>query len=382
MLPVPARLGAFYFAYFAYVGAYVPYFAIYLAAQGFDAREIALVLGMPQLARIVAPGFWGWLADRWAPRHPSASRTIVVFSCAVIALAFAALGWVQDFGAVLALIVAMSLLSCGAMPLVEAIALASLRGGAGGYGPVRLWGSIGFIVAVLGCGAWLDARTAADALRPIALLAFGTLVASLLLPQGPALPSGQAGGRLVAALLRRGVPALFGACFCMAVAHGALYAFYSIHLDRAGYGKTLIGLMWTLGVVAEVLVFLYLPGLLRRFTLHAILGASLALAAVRFGAIGWGVESVALLAAAQILHAGTFGAFHAASVAAVQKLFPGSLHARGQALYSSLSYGLGGLAGTLLAGWTWDALGPALTFSISAVFGLAGLGLVMWKVRL
>jgi PPP family 3-phenylpropionic acid transporter len=178
------------------------------------------------------------------------------------------------------------------------------------------------------------------------------------------------------------VPALFGACFCMAVAHGALYAFYSIHLDRAGYGKALIALMWTLGVVAEVLVFLYLPGLLRRFTLRALLGGSLALGAIRFVAIGWGVESLALLAAVQLLHAATFGAFHAASVAAVQKMFPGSLQARGQALHSSLAYGLGGLVGALLAGWSWDSLGPAPTFSISGAFCLAGFALVLWRVRL
>ena len=382
MLPVPVRLGVFYFAYFAYLGGYVPYFALYLAAQGFDAGQIALLLGTPQLARIVAPGFWGWLADRLAFHRRDAVRAIVVFSTAVIALAFHSLTAVQSFAGVLAVLAAMSLLSAGALPLVEAIALSTLRGSAAGYGPVRLWGSIGFVAAVLGAGAWLESRSASAALAPIALLASLAFGASLLLPRAPRLQPERSATPLRAALARPGATALLGAGFCMAVAHGALYGFYSIHLDRAGYGKTMIGLMWTLGVVAEVVVFLYLPALLRRFTLHAILGCSLALAALRFTVIGWGAGSLALLACAQLLHAATFGAYHAASIAAIQKLFAGSLQARGQALHSSMSYGLGGFSGMLLAGWTWEMQGPELTFSVSAIFGLAGLGLVAWKVRL
>ena len=113
MLPVPVRLGVFYFAYFAYLGGYVPYFALYLAAQGFDAGQIALLLGTPQLARIVAPGFWGWLADRLAFHRRDAVRAIVVFSTAVIALAFHSLTAVQSFAGVLAVLAAMSLLSAG-----------------------------------------------------------------------------------------------------------------------------------------------------------------------------------------------------------------------------------------------------------------------------
>jgi len=180
---------------------------------------------------------------------------------------------------------------------------------------------------------------------------------------------------------RSDVLAFFGACMCMAAAHGAMYAFYSIYLEAAGYSKAMIGALWTLGVVAEVVVFLRLPQLMRRFSLRALLIASFLCAAVRFAAIGWAVDMLAVLAVAQLLHAATFGAFHAASIAAVHRLFPGRIAGRGQALYSSLTYGVGGAAGTLLAGWTWESLGATPSFLLSAIFGAVGAALIAWKFR-
>lgn len=376
MTPEP-RLQAYFFAYFLYVGALVPYFALYLAARGFGAGEIAAVLAMPQLARVAAPAFWGWLADR-----TGAARGIVVFSAAVLVAGYALLPWIDGVTAVAALMLAMSLLSAGALPIVEALTLGALGARTERYGPIRLWGSVGFILAVLATGAWLDARAPQSLLAVVLPLAALSLAASLALPaRHVSLGAGRADERLLAVLARPEVLAFFGASLCMNVAHGALYAFYSIYLEAEGYSKTAIGVLWTLGVLAEIVLFLLLPRLLRRFSLRAVLAASFACAVVRFLAIGWGVHSVVLLAAAQLLHAATFGVFHAASVATVHRLFPGALAARGQAFYSCIAFGLGGAVGSLAAGWTWTALGASASFAVSALFALAGAILVAWKLR-
>jgi PPP family 3-phenylpropionic acid transporter len=187
--------------------------------------------------------------------------------------------------------------------------------------------------------------------------------------------------RLADVLRRVEVRAFFAACFCMAAAHGALYGFFSLHAQALGYSKSAIGALWTLGVLAEIGVFLAWPRLTRRWSLRLLLVASFLCAGARFLAIGWGTHLLALLIVAQLLHAATFGVHHAASVAAVQRLFPGRLHATGQTLYSSLSYGLGGGAGLLAAGWTWEALGAGASFTLSAAFALAGAALVTWRVR-
>jgi PPP family 3-phenylpropionic acid transporter len=179
-------------------------------------------------------------------------------------------------------------------------------------------------------------------------------------------------------LRRPAVVAFLAACFFMAAAHGPFYFFYSIHLVDAGYGKTLVGALWSLGVVAEIVVFVYMPRLQQVFPLRAILLASLAIAVVRFLLIGWAVDSLALLVAAQLMHAATFGAFHAGGVAMLNRWFAPQHQARVQALYGSISFGAGGLFGGLIAGQTWDGLGPALTFSLGAGFAAIG-WLLMWR---
>jgi len=367
-MPAALRLAAFYFAYFAYVGAFTPYFPVYLAGRGLQPTEIATVLAMPQLARIFAPTFWGWLADR-----ADARRAVVVASCAALAAGFAAMPYVPGFAGITALVAVTSIMAAGGLPLVEAITLSALAGRSGGYGPIRLWGSIGFIVAVLLVGAWLDGHASASLAAVFLALALAALAASVALPGGGS-ASPRSGDNIGAAAGRatQSVRLLIGAGFCMAVAHGALYAFFTLHLQRLGYSGKAIGALWTLGVLAEIVVFLYLPALFRRFTLAAILLVSLLAAVVRFAAIGWAAGYLAVLVVAQLLHAATFGAFHAASVAAVHRLFPAARHARGQALFSSLAYGGGGASGALIAGWGWEAGGPALTFSLAA--GSAAIG--------
>lgn len=371
------RLSAFFFAYFLYVGALVPYFALYLAARGYGAGQIAVVLAMPQLARVVAPAFWGWLADR-----TGAARAIVIFSAGAVLAGFTLLHVLDGFAAVVVIMLLMSLLAAGAMPLVEALTLGSLEGRTERYGPIRLWGSVGFVVAVLGTGAWLDAHPPQSLIGVVIVLAALTLAVSFVVPAGRVAAAGAPGeGRLLAVLRHPEVMAFLAACFCMNAAHGALYAFYSIHLEALGYSKTAIGVLWTLGVLAEIVLFLFLPRLLRRVSLRTLLAASGALAGLRFALIGWGAHSVALLVLAQLLHAATFGAYHAASVALVHRMFPGALAARGQTLHSSVSYGLGGGAGTLLAGWSWESLGPESSFLLSALAGLLATALILWRVR-
>jgi len=375
-MTVSARLGAYYFAYFAYVGVLAPYFSLWLAGQGYGARQMALILAMPQIARVFAPAIWGWIADRtgW-------QRGIVIFAAAAVLGGFSALYLARGVVEVAAVMLVLSVLASGSMPLVEAAALAATRARPGSYGPVRLWGSVGFILAVLGAGVWLDRHDVSTILDIVVGLAAVVCLAAFGIPSREPHPASARAARLGPVLVRADVLAFFGACVCNAVAHGALYAFLSIHLEAAGYSKGSIGTLWTLGSAAEIAVFVFLPQLMRRYSLRFLLIASFVCVAVRFLLIGWAVDVLGLLVFAILLHAATFGLFHAASLAAVHRIFTGRLEARGQALYASLTYGVGGAAGTLIAGWTWDTLGPGLTFTVSALAGAIGALLVAWKLR-
>jgi PPP family 3-phenylpropionic acid transporter len=366
-LPLPLRLASFYFAYFAYLGAFVAYFPLYLASRGLQAGEIAFVLALPPIARVFAPAVWGWIADR-----SGAQRGVVVFACFANAVCFALLPLTAEVAVLASLIALMSLLSAGAMPLVETITLGSLAGQSGAqlgkYGPIRLWGSIGFIAAVAAGGVALDRAPVAALPYALVALSVASLAVAAALPAGHAHAAPRAAPLQVTPAMR----SLLAAGFCMAAAHGTLYAFLTLHLERVGYSATLIGALWTLGVLAEIVVFLFLPQLFRRHALSAILFAAFACAALRFLAIGWLPDELWILVLAQLLHAATFGAHHSASVAAVQRVFPQAAHGRGQALFSSLGYGAGGAAGALIAGLAWEAAGPGMAFSASAAMALIG----------
>jgi PPP family 3-phenylpropionic acid transporter len=151
-----------------------------------------------------------------------------------------------------------------------------------------------------------------------------------------------------------------------------LYAFLSLHLEALGYSGAMMGVLWTVGVAAEIVVFFYLPQLFRRYALSAILVASLACAVVRFLAIGWAAHELWIVLLAQLLHAATFGSFHAASVAAAHRIFPAGAQARGQTLLSSIGYGAGAAVGTVVAGWAWEAGGASLAFTVAALAALLG----------
>ncbi len=364
------RLAAFYFAYFAFVGGFAPYFSLYLQSLGMSALEIGVLLSLMQLMRIFAPNVWAGFADR------SGARVMLLRAAIAAAmLVWCGVFFTHAFWGLFAALALLAFFTSAALPLFETLVFAHLRDDLGRYGPLRVWGSIGFIFAVLGMGAILDAHPV-QVLTVLLLVPLAGLLGLAFSLRDTAVEARHGADQSVWPLLRRPeVAGLFAACFLMSVAHGPFYTFYSIHLADAGYGKSLIGTLWALGVIAEIAVFMLMPRLLKRYSPAAILVASFACAVVRFAAIGWGVNSLAVLAIAQLLHALTFGAYHAAALGLVNEWFQGGQRARGQAMYMSLSFGAGGMVGGMASGLAWEPLGAAWTFTAGSV--CAALGLVL-----
>ena len=367
------RLSGYYFFYFAFIGAFSPYFGLYLQSLNFSAWDIGLLMSQMQLMRLFGPNLWGWLADHFG------HRLAIVRLAGFVGLAgFTAFFWLDRLPGMLLAMAILAFFWSAALPLVETLTLDHLREERGRYSRIRLWGSVGFIVAVLGAGAILEGRPPAGILPVCWAILLGILVFALILPEANAGVPTRAVPPIGDILRLSKVRALFLACFAMSAAHGAFYVFYSIHLADNGYGTTAVGLLWSLGVVAEIGVFIGMARLSRSFSLRAILLASFAAAVLRFAIMGWCVESVAMMVFGQLLHGLTFGAFHASAIAAVGQLFPGRAQGRGQALYSSISFGAGGLLGALISGWTWDDWGAGWTFTLGSGFALAGFVLV-WR---
>ncbi len=370
------RLAGFYFVYFLMLGGVAPYFSLYLKKLGFSAVQIGILLALMPLARVFAPNAWAWIAD-----HRGARRPLVRMATAAAALSCAGLLVANSFGSLFAVILVLNVFWCAALPLVEATTLGHLKGRLGDYGRIRVWGSVSFVLSVVAIGQLLD-RIGMLWLPVMLVILFSLCAAAAwALPVDQVPPHHEEHMRLRQIMRQPEVVALFAACFLMALAHGPYNTFYSIHLVENGYSKSWVGWLWALSVVAEVFVFLLMPRLMQRFTIPSIISFSLGCAVVRFLIIGWAPQSMALIALAQVMHAATFGAYHAAALAAIHHLFRGRTQARGQALYTSIGFGAGGALGGLASGWLWQHAGPALTFSFASGAALLALLVVVGRLR-
>ncbi|MDO9273521.1 MAG: MFS transporter [Rugosibacter sp.] len=367
-------LSAWYFWYFAFVGVFQPYFSLYLQSLAMSAGRIAVLMSLGQMIRLVAPMFWGWLAD-----HTGQRVKIVVMSLGAALVSFSAIFLTRDFLGLLLSLTILHFFWSASLPLVEALTLAHLTDHPERYGRIRLWGSVGFIFAVLGMGWLLDIVPITLLLWVSWALLLGTVFSALLLKEAV---SGaiHTASSLRMVLSQPKVVFLLVAGLFMIAAHGALYVFYSIHLVAHGYGKTMVGLLWTLGVVAEIIVFLLMPRIAQGISLRHLLLLCFALAVLRFMLIGWQVDSLIWLLFAQCLHGATFGVHHVATMAALNRWFSSGQQARAQAIYGSVAYGVGGLTGGLLAGALWESAGSAITFGVSALLALIGFYLVWYGV--
>lgn len=369
------RLSLYYFFYFAFIGVFSPYFTLYLQSLRMSAADIALLMSQMQLMRLVAPAFWAWLADKRGQRVD-----IIRFSALCACIGFTGFFLTDNFIQLFIPMTLMAFFWSAALPLVESLTFSHLADESHRYSRIRVWGSVGFIVAVLLGGVLLDQLPIGDVPAMVFAVLIGIVIMAFQLPEGQrlaptpdkALPEETPLTTLGAVLRDRQVWMLLAACFLMSSAHGVYYVFYSIHLDELGYSKGTIGLLWSLGVLVEIGLFMVMAPLMKRYSLRTLLLATYAVAVVRFLMIGWCAESLFLLLIAQAMHGMTFGVHHAAAIAAVNQWFPQHIHARGQALYSSISFGGGGLFGGIVSGLVWDPLGAGWAFSLGALFALAG----------
>ena len=367
------RLAGFYFFYFAYLGAFAPFFTLYLDSVGMSAVQIGVLMSMPQLTRIVAPHLWGWLADRGA-----SGMRIARLTGAAGTLAWLGVYATTQFAWLIVVLLAVMFFWSAALPLVEASTLTHLGDETSRYGRIRVWGSVGFIVAVVGVGYLLDFWPIRYVLTIVLVLMLAMLGFCWAVPEVKAQPHASDAQPIRDILKRPEAIALIVAAALMAVAHGPYYTFFTIYLVDHGYSKSMAGWLWALGVICEIGIFVWMPHLYRAFTLRQILLSSFALAVLRFVLIGWLVDNTAVMLFAQALHAATFGSFHAAAIGVIHQLFRGRHQARGQAIYGSLAFGLGGAIGGFASGHAWAELGPTWTYTLSA--GAAGLGwLILWR---
>ena len=364
-----SRFSSFYFFYYFFVGLFVPYWGIYLKSLSFSAFQIGTLLSLFQISRIFAPNLFGWLADKSGER---AKWVKITSFCGV--LGFLGIFWANTFYSIFFVMMAMSIFTSSTLPLAESLTLSHLEANKANsdYSRIRLWGSLGFIVASLVLGIFIDNTGAKSLIYALLIAQIIIFLLSFVIPD-KVIKLKEGKKRSIWEVLKRTeVIILLTGCALMVSSHGLLYNFYSIFLQEQGYSNIIIGILWSIGVIFEILIFIMMPMILKQLTLKSVLLFSLLFAVIRFFLIGTFADSLSILILAQIMHAATFGSFHVASIQLISNFFNNEHQARGQSLYNSITYGVGGAIGGLGGGYLIDYWGAANTFIFSAILPLIG----------
>ena len=366
------KLSGFYFFYFASLGVLVPYWSLYLKSLGFSSLAIGALIAILPATKLVAPYIWGWLAD-----HTRRSMLIIRVSSLLALVTFLLVFLSQELWWLTFVMLLFSFFWNATLPQFEAMTLNHLGEDSHHYSMIRLWGSLGFIVIVVLIGDLLQTH-GADVIPLVVLSTFVLiLLFSFIVPEKLNTPHSDH-SPIWHVIKQPKVMAFLVVCFLMLCSHGPYYTFYTIFLEEQGYSSHMIGVLWAVGVIAEVIIFLLMHRMLPAYGARTLLIVTLLLTTIRWLLIGFFVEDLPMLFLAQLIHAFSFGMFHSVGISLVHEYFTGSHQGRGQALYSSVSFGAGVAVGSLISGMLWDKWGASVLFAFASCCTVGAL-LIVWK---
>lgn len=372
------RLSLFYGAVFLLIGFHLPYFPVWLNWRGLSPGEIGIVLSAPLVVRVVATPAISFAADRIGDR-----RFVIVLLAWGTLLGLSLFTLAHGFWAVLGVAILAAVAWTSIMPVTEAVAMDGVRREGHDYGQMRLWGSLTFIAASFGGGLAWQFWGARSALWLMIASAVCILAAAYVLPR----PEGK--GRLRAAtappqirvhnavaLIRSPLFVLFLlATGLIQSTHAVYYAFGTLNWQAQNISATVIGALWTTGVVAEIFLFMVSGRAVRKFSAVNLICVAAAASILR-----WTITAFSpplwLLFIVQALHGLTFGAAHLGAVHFITDAAPAQATGTAQGIYASCAIGIFMGAALLASGAFYAVLG-AYAYLVMAAMGVMALAAAM-----
>jgi len=378
-LPLFTRLSSSYFFYFAILGLISPYLSVFLDGKGFNSLELGEIFAILTATKIVAPSLWAILADK------TGQQLLIIRLGALFALiSFVMLFWLDSYWPISFSLALFSLFWTAILPQLEVFTLNSVRHSSKIYARIRLWGSVGFIALAVFAGqvmeyyenislsnTYVPSFTSAFVVMGCFIL-FCLLLSTLIIkPQRVASKAQTKALQIKNKLLTSRFIIFFVAGVLLQISFGPYYGFFALFLRDLSYSGFTVGLLISLGVVAEILVFIFASSFFKHFSLKALLVFSFAATAFRWFLVASYAESIWLLGFTQLLHAASFALFHSASMLFISSHFTPCQQSRGQAVYLGGVYGVGGAIGAYVAGVLWlDGVGASTAFLTASAAAL------------
>ena len=383
-------LTLFWFIYFGSLGIFFPYFSLYLRENaGLSGTELGVILAIPPLVGMIAQPFWGQVADRTGAR----GRVLALLTLGT-ALGYLGLDFAQGFWPIVLTMAALALLGTAVFPILTSVSFGILRGaGPHAFGHVRVWGTIGFFVLVVGFPMLLNARRASVGLAMAAatvsqpglelmfpVMAALVLVAAcvaVLLPKKGAVTLRAARGDWRELLRNRTfVRFLLFALIAHFLMHGPMWLFPLFVRSRGGSMETIRG-MWILMLLVEIPLVLATGSGLKRIGARGLLAVGVLVGGLRWSLCAL-VVNPHLLFAVQALHGVTVVGLNLGSPLYLDAVAPEKLRSTAQGVFSMVSVGLAGIVSNVAAGWLVDRGGTDLLYLICGIGSLALGALAPW----
>lgn len=355
------RFALFYFAYFAALGAYTPYIGRFVAALGHGGYVVGAMLALWYGSRILAPPAWSAVLAR--SLRPG---WWLIAGCALALASFGGFAVVRSALGLLVVMAVFGLFYNAVMPQFEAMTLTALGPNNHLYGRIRVWGSIGFLLAAGSYGALLD-RFGDAAFPWLTLPLLAAMLGAAWLHRGePAAAGPRAGAGTARPRLHLGAARFLAMALLMQMGFGPFYVFFTLHVQAQGHDGTAVGMLWALGVLAEIAMFWQAPALIARFGAVRLMHVCLLATVGRWVLTALYAGSLFVLALAQATHALSFAVFHACCMRQMAEYFPGERMAAGQSLLYGFSSGVGGVLGAVGAAAMWERGGGRWAFLAGA----------------
>lgn len=354
------RLSGLYFFNCLISGLLLPFWGIYLDAIGLTGSQIGISSALLLASNIIAPFCWDKLATRGhRPIDVIKLGLLLAFLCSLV------LFDIDGFLATSIFIFVLSFCWQGISPLIESLTLSHLGQSSAHYGKIRLWGSVGFVVAVTGLGYTFEAISIKTLPFILTCFVLFMLFSSLLVPEQSQTRKKSPSVALLPALKESGCIGMFIAVFLAQVSQGAYIGFFSLTMQQHGVGLNIIGYLWSVAVVAEVVMFVVVHRLITKLGADKLLALSLVITAIRWLVVAFFVELIPLMFIAQLLHAFTYSATHSSIIELIRQQFSEQSQGKGIIIYCTICLGGGTALGTILCGYLWQ-FGSMTIFTLSA----------------
>ena len=357
------RISGFYAFYYAILGIWMPFWPLYMHSIGYGAAAIGLCSAVFQGTRIAAPFLWGYISDRTGKR-----LRVIQLGCVLCFLSFFIIYINNELGTILLALGLYSFFWSAVLPQFEVITLEHLKDRPENYSRLRLWGSVGFIAASVGLGLYFDFQPIGHFLYWVSLILALMMLNSFFIPESDTAPHGRAPAAnnvqpqqsvdgAFKPLLLRSSAIWFLLCVVLnQMSLGPYYGFYPLLTEQVGFSTTHLGLLWMVAVGAEIVLFWHAAKILKRFSIRHLLVAATLGGALRWSLYATVPDSVAVQIVGQLLHALVFALFHTVLIEYVRRLFAGTHHGFGQALFNALGYGIGSIIGIGGGGLLWELM--------------------------